>query len=101
MVLLTVRRDIPRQHSSHWILNQSILNDPIRVTEIQGALQEYFRLNDVGDVSVETLWAAHKVTFRGKLIQIEGQQQRDRMGDIERLEREFCDLRKQHKKDPA
>lgn len=84
-VLMAKRGDTRKQHTSHWTLNQSILKDPIRVTEIQGALREYFRLNDMGDVSAETLWAAHKVTSRGKLIQIAAQRKRERAIDIESL----------------
>lgn len=34
MVLLTVRRDNYGQQGSHWTLNQSMLQDPIIVSEI-------------------------------------------------------------------
>lgn len=39
----------------HWRLNESILSDPIRATEINKALQEYFQLNKVEGISAETL----------------------------------------------
>lgn len=55
---------------TQWRLNESILSDPIRVTEINKALLEYFTLNGVSDTSAEMLWAAHKVTTKGKVIQI-------------------------------
>lgn len=101
MVLLSLCGNSPRLNAPHWKLNQSLLRDPIQVTKLQRALQEYFCLNDVEEISAETLWAAHKVMIQGKFMQIASQLKRERLGEIERLEKEFTKLRSQHKKDPS
>lgn len=44
----------------------------------------------MGDTSAEMFWAAHKVTIRGKLIQISSQIKRERLADIAKLERLTC-----------
>lgn len=86
---------------SQWKLNESILSDRIRVTEINKALLEYFALNDVGDTSAEVLWAAHKVTIKGKIIQIASQFKRERKADIVKLEQAYSSLKAQHKRNPS
>lgn len=101
MVMLSLQCDSNSQRVSRGTLNQSILKDPIVVSEITQALKDYLDDDDdAGEVSPETLWASHKVTIRGKLIQISARQKKMRNLEVGRLEREFTDLRKQHKKDP-
>lgn len=46
------------------------------------------------------LWAAHKVTIRGKLIQISSQIRQNNRAEIDRLERKFLRLSKEHKQNP-
>lgn len=87
--------------TSHWKLNESILNDPIQTLELEKALKEYFLLSDTEGISAESLLAAHKVTMHGKFIHIASQLKRERLADIEKLEREFSLLHSQHKKDPS
>lgn len=70
IVLLTLKRIFTRPNLLQWRLNKYILSDPARVTEIKKAIKEFFLLNKVVEVSAETLWVAHKATFRGKLFQI-------------------------------
>lgn len=60
-------------------------------------MQEYFSLNDMQEVSPETLWAAHKAAIRGVLIQISSQTLKAHQADVVRLEKEFQDLSKNHK----
>lgn len=52
-------------------------------------------------ISAETLWAAHKATIRGKLIQMSSQRKKEKIAEIEKLERDFTGLCKQHKRDPS
>lgn len=51
-------------------MNALILSNLTHVSEIEESIQEYFLLNDVANVSPTMLWAAHKATIRGKLIQL-------------------------------
>lgn len=78
-----------------------MLSDPVRVIEIEKALQEYFALNKTEGTSPELLWAAHKAFIRSKLIQISTQVKRERRADITRLDREYAELKAIHKKDPS
>lgn len=99
IVLLTLNRSRDRPTLGHWRINKSILSDLIRVVELEKAIKEYFLLNNIAEVSPETLWAPHKATIWGKLIQISTHLKRERMG-IDRLEKEFTQLRRLHKQDP-
>lgn len=76
------------------------MKDPIIVSELRESLLEYFSFNDVGEILAETLWAAHKVTIRGKLIQIAARRKRERLSEIENLVKYFITLSKPHKKIP-
>lgn len=66
--------------------------------EIEKALNEYFIINDQTDISPEMLWAAHKVTIRGTLIQIATRIKKERQLDVLKLENTFSDLKAKHKK---
>ncbi|XP_040198878.1 vomeronasal type-2 receptor 26-like [Rana temporaria] len=97
---MTLRGHFNRPPVSHWRLNESLLDDPIIVIEIEKALKEYFLINDTDGISAETLWAAHKASIRGKIIQIATKLKKEKALKVEKLEREFASLSKQHKKDP-
>lgn len=70
IVLLSLKRSSIHPNLLQGRLNESLLSDPVRVTEIEKAIEEYFLLNTTAEVSAETLWAAHKATIQGKLIQL-------------------------------
>lgn len=55
-------------------------------------IQEYFLLNDVNNISLSSLYAAHTATIRGKLIQISSRLRKARKLDIDLLKREFSSL---------
>lgn len=78
-----------------------ILSGPINKAEIEKAIKEYFVLNDTGDVSPTNLWAAHKATIRGKIIQMSVQINRVRCLEVDKLEKEFLSLCKKHKQNPV
>lgn len=99
IVLLILNRSLDRPTIRNWRLNKSILSDPIRVMEIKKGIKEYFHLNNTAELSPETLWAAHKATIRGKLIQISTQIKREIMTDIHKLETEFSQLQIRQKQD--
>lgn len=82
----------------HWKLNEALLSDPAVKSEVEIAISDYFSLNDTDDISAESLWAAHKVTVRGRLIQISSQLKKSKRLEVENLERSFSSLQKAHKK---
>lgn len=89
-----LNKSFNRPNLHHWKINKSILSDPVRVMEIEKAIKKYFLLNNVAEVSAETLWIAHKATIRGKLIQLSTQIKRERMVSIDRLEKEFTQMQR-------
>ncbi|PIO40409.1 hypothetical protein AB205_0134110 [Aquarana catesbeiana] len=101
IVTITLKTGALGRSRGHWRLNESLLSDPIRVTELETALQEYFTLNKTENTSPEMLWVAHKAFIRGKLIQISTQIKREQRADILRLDAEYNKLKASHKKDPS
>lgn len=68
---------------------------------INKALQDFFSLNDNGETSPKTLWAAHKAYIRGRIIQISTQIKQKRSDIIKYLEKEYTTLRASHTLDPS
>lgn len=99
MVILVLQR--PRGHTParRWRLKESILSDPIRTKDIETNIRNYFLINDTADTSPSCLWAAHKAVIRGHLIQLASQINKENKTDIEKLDREYTALIKQHKAD--
>lgn len=82
LVLLSLRNVLTGNRDSSWRLNESLLSDPIHTKMIADGIKAYFSLNDVENISPETLWAAHKATFRGELIRLATQVKKERLIDI-------------------
>lgn len=101
LLSVTINNLAPQTKPAFWRLPETIISDPIRKVEIEKAISDYFTLNDTADVSAETLWAAHKATIRGKLIQISSQIKREHRVDIDNLEKTFHKLCSEHKRDPV
>lgn len=101
MISLSIQGSLLRPSSPIWRIKEHIIKDPIQISELTKTLNEYFLLNNVDNISAETLWAAHKVVIRGKLIQISSQLKKERTMDIAKLERDFLLLRKNHKANPS
>lgn len=77
-----------------WHLNECLLSNPVHCTMLDKDIWDYFQVNDNGEVSPETPWAAHKTVIRGKIIHISTKLKHERWADIEKLEREFHKLKK-------
>lgn len=90
-----------QERGFNWRLNASILSNPSHIAEIGRDIQEYFLFNDIDNISPTTLWAVHKTSIRGKLIQMASRLRRVRKLDVDRLEREFSALSKQHNRTPT
>lgn len=101
MMILILQGHFVKPPLLQWRLNETLLNYPITVIELENAMKEYVHFNNMDGISAETLWAAHKATIRGKIIQIATKLKKERASDVEKLERDFAALRKHHKKDPS
>ena len=84
-------------HFRHWRLNVSLLTDTNIRQEIQGALTEYFTVNDDGSVSPSVVWDASKATMRGKIISIGSRIKKQRLAKQQGLETEIKKLTREHK----
>lgn len=87
--------------SFKWRLNKALLSDPVHCMILEKALKEYFAENDNDTVSPGTLWAAHKVVMRGRLIHLSSQLKREQGAEIGKLMEEFLLLSKCHKSNPT
>lgn len=69
--VLVVLSDLwSKSRQPSWRLNESLLSDPIIAKEVEKAIQQYFQENTLPSSSPEIVWAAHKATLRGILIQL-------------------------------
>lgn len=51
-----------------WKLNPSLLKDPDNLSRLKWRIQLYFAENDTPDISLISLWEAHKCVIRGELL---------------------------------
>lgn len=56
---------IPKSHDPTWCLPDSVVKHPTHQFDIEHALKEYLALNTTPDISLLTLWEAHKPVLRG------------------------------------
>lgn len=97
MVILTLQHPMGHKPCRRWRLNESILSDLIRATEIEKNIWNYFLTNNTPETRPSCLWAAH---IRGQLIQIVFQINKANKADLEKLEQDFTALTKKHKVNP-
>lgn len=69
---VTMRLKLPElgRRPFSWKLNESLLKDPEVIDRIQSELNQFFILNDTGEVSPSIIWEAHKAYIRGVFISI-------------------------------
>ena len=51
-----------------WRLQESLLGDPVTVTNIRNSIADYITHNNTGDTSAATRWDALKAVLRGNFI---------------------------------
>lgn len=73
----------------YWRLNVSLLTDKNIRQDLQGALTEYFTINNDGNVSPSVVWDASKATMRGKIISIGSRIEKQRLAKQQGLEAEI------------
>ena len=83
-----------------WRLNESLLNDPAFEKEIERAIKQFFEENSSSVSSPVTLWAAHKATMRGTLIQLASKVKRERERTIRQQEEELRRVMREQKSNP-
>ena len=81
---------LPR--SGRWTLHPQLLRDQIMRTELRETLVNYFKENDEGTVSSETVWEAGKAVMRGHCISILAHHRRNRLAYKTQVERELREM---------
>lgn len=76
-VTLTLKLGTPLRRPYNWRLNNFLLQHVPSRTELESTLQYYFAENDTPDVSLPTLWAAHKTVLRGRCIALSSVMKKD------------------------
>lgn len=61
-----------------WRLNEELIRQVEGVNRFRQELENFFEVNDTGDVSGATLWEAHKAYIRGVLIEMGARKKKDR-----------------------
>lgn len=64
-------------------------------------MKEYFLENDNAEVTLATLWAAHKTVLRGKLIQLSPKIKKEHRADLLKCTEEYQTLAKPLKRNPT
>uniref|UniRef100_A0A8C5PVG5 Reverse transcriptase domain-containing protein n=1 Tax=Leptobrachium leishanense TaxID=445787 RepID=A0A8C5PVG5_9ANUR len=84
---------VPRERQ--WRLNVSLLDDPLITAELHTTLENFLTENDTPDISIPTLWEAHKAVIRGFFIgkgtarkKIREEEHRTLVGNVRALELE-------------
>uniref|UniRef100_A0A803K7H0 Reverse transcriptase domain-containing protein n=1 Tax=Xenopus tropicalis TaxID=8364 RepID=A0A803K7H0_XENTR len=94
---LTLQLTHTPQPMYSWRLNESLLSDPTITTSITDDLQEYWLINLDEELSMGTIWAAHKTVIRGSFIRLASHKKKQRTETIVKLEKELRDLEAKHK----
>lgn len=81
-----------------WCLNEELIKEEEGYALIRKELENYFLVNDNGEVSGSTLWEAHKAYIRGVLIEMGARKKRERREGILNLTGEVDKLEQEHKK---
>lgn len=76
-ILLTLDLGTPNHKPCHWQLNNFLLQHLPSKTELESTLQLYFTKNNTPDVSLSTLWEAHKAVHRGRCIALTSTMKKD------------------------
>lgn len=70
LISLSLSLGVCTRKEFQWARNDSLLADPSNVVLIQYYIEEYLSHNSTLDISLVTLWEAHKVVLRGDLIKL-------------------------------
>ncbi|CAH2303361.1 Hypothetical predicted protein, partial [Pelobates cultripes] len=79
-------------------LNDTLLNDPAYITQLQENLTNYFAENNTLAVSPTQIWEAHKAVLRGHIIALASKHKKAREHQIVTLTEEIRHLETAHKK---
>lgn len=81
-----------------WRLNEELIREDEGINRIRKELENYFVVNDNGEVSGATLWEAHKAFIRGVLIEMGARRKKERSEKIQKLIADLAGLQQKHKK---
>lgn len=80
----------------YWRMNVSILSDKA-IIKIKNNLEEYFQMNNNGEVTLSTLWDAGKAVIRGKILEITSRLKKGTLKQQSDLERTIKELEVKHR----
>ncbi|CAH2249466.1 Hypothetical predicted protein, partial [Pelobates cultripes] len=83
---------------AQWKLNDTLLNDPAHIAQLQENLTNYFAENNALAVSPTQIWEAHKAVLRGHIIALASKHKKAREHQIVTLTEEIRQLEAAHKK---
>ncbi|CAH2223152.1 endonuclease, partial, partial [Pelobates cultripes] len=84
-----------------WRLNESLLRDPQITRQIKTELEAYFNTNTTADISVDTLWRAHKAVLRGLFIKHASYAKKQRLHTYNTLIQQITILTHTNKTNPS
>uniref|UniRef100_A0A8C5MVW3 Reverse transcriptase domain-containing protein n=1 Tax=Leptobrachium leishanense TaxID=445787 RepID=A0A8C5MVW3_9ANUR len=94
-------RPLASGSSGQWKLDPLLLLKKGVRKAVGSALDSYLLLNDTPDVSIHTLWNAHKAVIRGVLISQAAYHKRVKLQDIVTLQTDLRRLELRHKRVPT
>lgn len=81
-----------------WRLNEDLIDDKeIENTTIE-EMDQYFLRNETPEITKATIWEAHNMVIRGKLISIGARKKKEKENTMEKIVKEIYDLEQRHKK---
>uniref|UniRef100_A0A8C5MEF9 Uncharacterized protein n=1 Tax=Leptobrachium leishanense TaxID=445787 RepID=A0A8C5MEF9_9ANUR len=84
-----------------WRLDPFLLDKPGVQDSVAEILTEYFLLNDTPDISVHTLWAAHKPLVRGTLLSTAAHLKKTKVANLQTLQHKLREMELSHKASPS
>lgn len=94
-VSLQIKTNLPK-NKQKWRFNPQLLLLPDFKDYINKAIQDFFDLNDNGEVSDSTLWEAFKATMRGYIISYESLKKREKTTKQKDLQKEIKRIEEMH-----
>lgn len=77
IMILTFPEHAPS--TKHWRLDSSLLTDKMQLSQISTCLNAYFQENADPDISLVSIWDAHKCVIRVEIIALAAHRQKEKV----------------------
>lgn len=88
-ITLSLEMGVAVRKPSNWQLNNFLLQHVPSRSELETTLKNYFSDNNTPDISLTTLWEAHKAVFRGRCIALSSAMKRNAIATKLQTEKEL------------